>query len=64
LARGPAAKGLGLPESLVGSKAKGWNICVADAGAKDRWVAVTSDGHSHKEPDWAPAGTWAHLHGK
>ena len=33
--------------------AKDWNICVADAAGVNRWVAVTTDGKSNKEPDWA-----------
>jgi Tol biopolymer transport system component len=41
------------PES-VGSLAPGWNICVADVTQKNRWVAITTDGNSNKEPDWVP----------
>jgi Tol biopolymer transport system component len=41
------------PEA-VGSLAPGWNICVADATQKNRWVAITFDGNSNKEPDWVP----------
>ena len=53
--RGPKAtkknlKGL-LPE-FPGVEAPGWNICVADAAQKDRWVMLTTDGKSNKEPDW------------
>ena len=47
-------KGLGLPPSLVGVQAPGWNIGVADATATNRWVAITADGNSNKEPDWVP----------
>jgi dipeptidyl aminopeptidase/acylaminoacyl peptidase len=43
----------GAPE-LPGVKAPGWNICVADAAKKNRWVAITLDGASCKEPDWVP----------
>jgi Tol biopolymer transport system component len=46
-------KGL-LPE-FPGVKAPGWNICVVDAAKKNRWVALTLDGASCKEPDWVPA---------
>jgi len=45
-------KGL-LPE-FPGVTAPGWNICVADAEGHDRWVALTTDGKSCKEPDWVP----------
>jgi len=49
---GKDLKGL-IPE-LPGSTAPGWNICVADASRTNRWVALTSDGKSCKEPDWLP----------
>jgi Tol biopolymer transport system component len=53
--RGPYQnRGLGLSPALVGLPAPGWDICVADASAKDRWVAITTDGKSNKEPDWIP----------
>jgi Tol biopolymer transport system component len=42
----------GLIPELPGSTAPGWNICVADASATNRWVALTPDGKSCKEPDW------------
>lgn len=35
---------------MVGGKAPGWNICVADLTGK--WVEVTTDGKHSKEPDW------------
>jgi Tol biopolymer transport system component len=47
---GKSLKGL-LPE-FPGVEAPGWNICVADATKKDRWVALTSDGKSCKQPSW------------
>lgn len=47
---GKSLKGL-LPE-FPGVEAPGWNICVADATKKDRWVAITSDGKSCKQPSW------------
>jgi Tol biopolymer transport system component len=37
---------------MVGGKAPGWNICVADSSGK--WVQVTNDGNHNKEPDWVP----------
>jgi Tol biopolymer transport system component len=53
--RGPYKnRGLGLSPALVGLRAAGWNICVADAGATNRCVAITTDGNSNKEPDWVP----------
>lgn len=48
-------KKLGAAPEMIGAQAEGWDICVADAGANNRWVAITSDGKSNKEPDWAPA---------
>jgi Tol biopolymer transport system component len=38
----------------VGVKAPGWNICVSDLSGK--WVQITADGKSNKEPDWVPIG--------
>jgi TolB protein len=43
-------KGL-LPE-FPGVEAPGWNVCVADATKKNRWVALTKDGRSCKQPCW------------
>jgi TolB protein len=40
-----------LPE-FPGIEAPGWNVCVADASKKDRWVAITTDGKSCKQPSW------------
>lgn len=52
---GPTGKGvLGMTPEVVGIKAEGWNICVADAAKTNRWVQITSDGKSNKEPDWVP----------
>jgi Tol biopolymer transport system component len=48
--KGKSLKGL-LPE-FPGVEAPGWNTCVADASAKNRWVAITLDGKSCKESDW------------
>ena len=53
--RGPTKESaLGMAPEVVGIKAEGWNICVADAAKTNRWVAITSDGKSNKEPDWFP----------
>ncbi len=53
--RGPTRKSaLGKAPEVVGIKAEGWNICVADATKSNCWVAITSDGASNKEPDWFP----------
>jgi hypothetical protein len=53
--RGPKSiikslKGL-LPE-FPGIEAPDWNVCVADATQKNRWVALTTDGKSCKQPSW------------
>ncbi|NUQ62209.1 MAG: PD40 domain-containing protein [Pirellulales bacterium] len=53
--RGPKSKRMGRAAEIVGMQAEGWNICVADAAAANRWTAITSDGKSNKEPDWIPA---------
>lgn len=52
--RGPYKKSLGLAPSLVGIQAPGWDICVGDLSTTNRWVAITTDGKSNKEPDWVP----------
>ena len=36
----------------IGVKAPGWNICISDL--KGKWVKITTDGKSNKEPDWVP----------
>ena len=41
----------GVPE-FPGVDAPGWNVCVADAKKKNRWVAITTDGRSNKQPCW------------
>ena len=53
-ARGPATKRLGQAPEGVGIRAEGWNICVADVTATNRWAAITTDGNCNKEPDWVP----------
>jgi Tol biopolymer transport system component len=53
--RGPKAKGKnlrGLLPEFPGVEAPGWNVCVADATQKNRWVAITHDGKSCKQPSW------------
>ncbi|HIQ21809.1 MAG TPA: hypothetical protein EYH34_11325 [Planctomycetes bacterium] len=52
--RGPAGKRMGRIPEIVGVPATGWNICVADAAATNRWVPLTTDGNCNKEPDWMP----------
>lgn len=52
--RGEAKKRLGGHPAVVGAKAEGWNLCVADAAQENRWVRITGDGRSNKEPDWVP----------
>jgi TolB protein len=49
-----AEKKLGSPPEFVGVVAPGWNIFVADANATNRFVQITTDGCSNKEPDWVP----------
>jgi len=51
---GPTKKRLGLVREIVGIRAEGWNIAVADADRKNRTVVITGDGKSNKEPDWFP----------
>jgi hypothetical protein len=53
--RGPKFKGKnlrGLLPEFPGVNAPGWNVCVADARQKNRWVAITTDGRSCKQPSW------------
>jgi hypothetical protein len=53
--RGPKFKGKslrGLLPEFPGVEAPGWNVCVADAKKKNRWVAITVDGRSCKQPSW------------
>jgi Tol biopolymer transport system component len=52
--RGPSVKRLGLIPEIVGAKAEGWNICVADPSRVNRCVEITTDGKCNKEPDWVP----------
>jgi Tol biopolymer transport system component len=53
--RGPKFKGKnlkGLLPEFPGVEAPGWNICVADTSQKNRWVPLTTDGKSCKQPSW------------
>jgi len=50
--RGPSTKLMGMIPEIVGVQAKGWNICVADPAATNRWTPITNDGACNKEPDW------------
>ena len=43
-------KGL-LPE-FPGVEAPGWNVCVADASQRNRYVPLTTDGKSNKQPSF------------
>jgi dipeptidyl aminopeptidase/acylaminoacyl peptidase len=52
--RGPTGTGLGPAVEMIGVEAQGWDLCVADASALDRWQPITTDGASYKEPDWVP----------
>jgi dipeptidyl aminopeptidase/acylaminoacyl peptidase len=55
--RGPKFKGKslkGLLPEFPGIEAPGWDVCVADARQKNRWVAITHDGKSCKQPSWVP----------
>jgi len=52
--RGPDRKILGTIPEVVGAKAKGWDIGVADVSQTNRWMPITSDGNCNKEPDWIP----------
>ncbi len=53
--QGPTQKNLGAAPEIVGIRAKGWNICVADVEKKNCFVRITTDGACNKEPDWMPA---------
>jgi len=54
LSRGPTTKALTHHPAMIGMKAKGWHICVADAAGTNVWTSVTTDANCNKEPDWAP----------
>lgn len=42
----------GLLAEFPGVEAPEWDICVCDATKRDRFVKLTTDGKSNKEPDW------------
>lgn len=50
----PQGRNLRALPQCPGMDAPGWNICVADATAINRWVSLTSGVPSHKEADWIP----------
>ena len=52
--RGTHKKRLGRSPAYLGIPGEGWDVCVADAAQENRWVAITRDGKSNKEPDWVP----------
>ncbi|MFH1266971.1 MAG: hypothetical protein ABIK89_14685 [Planctomycetota bacterium] len=52
--RGPEKTRMGQAPEGVGTRAEGWNLCVADLRGTNRWVAITTDGNCNKEPDWVP----------
>lgn len=45
----------GLFAQCPGIDAPGWDLCIADASKPNRWVRITRDGKSNKEPEWVPA---------
>jgi Tol biopolymer transport system component len=51
--RGPEKSDMGASPGWIGVTAKGWNIFVGDP-ATGKWVQITTDGNSNKEPDWVP----------
>ncbi len=60
--KGKSLKGL-LPE-FPGVEAPGWNVCVADAAKKNRWVALTKDGRSNKQPCWVVVAAARKVEGR
>jgi TolB protein len=42
----------GLVPEYPGVEAPGWDICVADVNQRNRWVALTTNGKSNKQPNW------------
>jgi Tol biopolymer transport system component len=56
LARGPREMSRMKPQrAIIGVEAPGWDVCVVEVGGRNRWVRLTKDGRSNKEPDWVPA---------
>lgn len=65
--KGPRFKGKslrGLLPEFPGVEAPGWNVCVADATKKNRWVAITTDGKSNKQPCWVVVAAPRRLEGR
>jgi Tol biopolymer transport system component len=46
---------VGATRETPGVKAPGWDLCIADAAGENRWIQITLDGLSNKEPDWVAA---------
>jgi Tol biopolymer transport system component len=44
----------GLFAQCPGIEAPGWDTCIADTSKENRWVRITRDGKSNKEPEWVP----------
>jgi TolB protein len=42
----------GLFAQCPGIDAPGWDLCIADTSKPNRWVRLTRDGKSNKEPEW------------
>ena len=42
----------GTTRETPGVQAPGWDLCVCDPAGENRWVRITTDGLSYKEPDW------------
>jgi len=53
--RGPKKETMGFAPEMVGIKAMGWNICIANIIGTNNWLPITSDGNSNKEPEWFSA---------
>jgi len=65
--KGPKFKGKslrGLLPEFPGVEAPGWNVCVADATKKNRWVAITTNGKSNKQPCWVVVAAPRKLEGR
>lgn len=45
----------GATRETPGVQAPGWDLCVADPDGDNRWIQLTTDGLSYKEPDWVKA---------
>jgi Tol biopolymer transport system component len=49
----------GATRETPGVQAPGWDLCVCDPNGDNRWIQLTSDGLSYKEPDWVFVGNGA-----